>query len=328
MGDFFDNSQIITILKNRKRHLLVLTILGFGVSVFISSPWIMKPKFKASAIVYPSNLESYGEESPTEQLLQLFASEEINKSMISKFDLGRHYDLDTTDKYYQTNLHKTFTENVSVEKTEYEAVEVSVIDHEPMVAYEMTNEMLNLLNRTVREMHRKKYHEILVISEHQYNVKSREIDSLENIVQELRTKYNLLDYAIQVKEATRKYYRSTGADGKLADASDMLRKLEQKGEEYIASTYNLNAAREALVLMKKEVDLSRKELAKELSFLDVVTLPNVPDKKFWPVRWVIVSTFTLSTLFVALVFFLFADHNKQRKVTIRDVKTEDIPVLS
>lgn len=328
MGDFFDNSHIMTILKDRRRHLLILSLIAFGVSIFISSPWIMKPKFKASAIVYPSNLSSYGEESPTEQLLQLFASEEINKAMISKFNLGKHYDLDSTDQYYQTNLHKKFTENVTVEKTEYEAVEVGVVDHKPQIAYEMTVEMLNLLNNTVREMHKKKSAEILVIAERQYNLKKKEIDSLENIVQELRTKYNILDYGIQVKEATRKYYRTSGSDGKLADATNMLRNLEQKGEEYIESTYNLNAARQAAVILKNDVENAKKELVKQLSFVDIVTYPTIPDKKFWPVRWVIVSTFTLSTLFAALVFFLFADQSKHRKVVIKDVKTEDIPVLS
>lgn len=327
MGDFFDNSQILTIIKNRKRHLIILSGIGLLVSVFISSPWIMKPKFKSTAIVYPSNLSSYGEESPTEQLLQLFASEEINKEMIRKFNLGTHYDLDSTEKYYQTNLHKTFTENVSVEKTEYEAVEVSVIDHTPDTAYAMTQEMINLLNKTVREMHRKKYNEILVIAEKQYELKKKEIDSLEAVVQELRTKYNILDYGIQVKEATRKYYRSTGADSKLADATNMLRNLEAKGEDYIESTYLLNAARSAAVILKNDVEMARKEIRKELSFVDVVTSPKVPDKKFWPVRWVIVSTFTVSTFFGALIFFLFADH-KQKKVVIKDIQKEEVPVLS
>jgi capsular polysaccharide biosynthesis protein len=328
MGDFFDNSQILTILNNRKRHLLILALVGIAVSFFISSPWIMKPKYKAAAVVYPSNLEPYGEESTTEQLLQLLSSGEINKAMIKKFDLGNHYDLDTTSKYYQTYVNKTLLENLSVEKTEYEAVSISVIDHDPYFAYNMTKEMMNLLNTTVREMHRKKYAETLKVSQDAYNKKQHEIDSMANLVQEYRTKYNILDYTVQVKEATRKYYRSTGSDGKLADATNMLRTLEAKGEGYIATTYSLNAAREALVLLKKDVDFSKMQLSKELSYFDIVTAPTVPDKKFWPVRWVIVTAFTLSTVLAGLVFFLFADHTRKKKVVIKDVKTEDVPVLS
>lgn len=328
MGNFFDNSEILNIIKNRKRHLLIIALVALVVSVFISSPWIMKPKFKAYAVLYPSNISPYGEESPTEQMLELLGSEEISKAMIEKFKLGEHYKVDTGYAYYQTEVNRIFHENVSVNKTEFEAVQIEVVDRDPKYAYEMVNEMIARMNETVRAMHRKKYAEIYAIAESNYLRKGKEIDSLEKVVQELRSKYGILDYAIQVKEATRKYYRAGGADARLADATTMLRNLEQKGEEYIECTYNLNAARESYVIFKKELDNAYKELHKVLSFADMVTNPKVPDKKFWPVRWIIVSVFTSSILFASLVFFLFTDHKRKAKVVIKDLKTEETPVLS
>lgn len=325
MTDYFNNSEILTILRNRGKHLAIIGIVAIVVSCFISSKYVMKPKFKSTAVLYPSNLTSYGEESTTEQLLELLGSEEIRKQLIKRFDLGTHYKLDTTDQYFQTYVRAKLKENLSISKTEYEAVEVEVIDNDPELAYKMVNEIIRLLDETVRSMHRRKYAEVYEIQSRQYQLKQKEIDSLELVVQELRTKYGLLDFAIQAKEATRGYYRGSS---KAADVTSVIRNLEQKGEAYIASTFNLNSARQVSVELKTKMEEAYRELTKEQSFTDIVTAPRVADKKFWPVRWLVVTVFTLSSLFASLMFFLFADYKGNKKPIIKDVKHEEAAVLS
>ena len=63
--------------------------------------------------------------------LQLARGERI----IEAFDLYKHYDVDSMkNQYHRTTVTKMFDENVSVKKTEYESVQITVLDTDPKVA--------------------------------------------------------------------------------------------------------------------------------------------------------------------------------------------------
>ncbi|HNW53180.1 MAG TPA: hypothetical protein PKN21_02875, partial [Bacteroidales bacterium] len=73
------------IILKWKWHLLVFAVIAALVSLVVSSPYFMKPRFKSFAIIYPSNILPYSEESQTEQMLQWLNSSDVRDSVIKKF---------------------------------------------------------------------------------------------------------------------------------------------------------------------------------------------------------------------------------------------------
>ena len=49
------------------------------------------------------------------------------------------------------------------------------------------------------------------------------------------------------------------------------------------------------------------DVTKELTYTNVVVYPEVPDKKVFPIRWLIVVVTTASALFLAFVLLVWRD---------------------
>src|SRR6187399_2603766 len=101
----FDVLFILSIAAKYKIHLFLITIFSVTLAVIFSSEAFIKPRFKSNAVVYPSNLVPYSTESPTEQMLQLFESDDIRDELIKDFNLFEHYEIDTAQKYPLTALY-------------------------------------------------------------------------------------------------------------------------------------------------------------------------------------------------------------------------------
>ncbi|MDZ7778316.1 MAG: hypothetical protein U5L09_23200 [Bacteroidales bacterium] len=61
-------------------------------AAIFSSAMLITPKYNSRAVIYPSNVAPYSDESETEQLLQWLQSRDIKDSMIRRFELGKHYE--------------------------------------------------------------------------------------------------------------------------------------------------------------------------------------------------------------------------------------------
>ena len=115
---FFNSVELIQLLVRWKKQLMIVGISSLVLSVIFSSPLFIKPKFKSTAIVYPSNLIAYSTESATEQMLQITQSTDIRDKIIRAFNLFDHYDIDTvSDISFRTNVFKAYEENVIIKKT-------------------------------------------------------------------------------------------------------------------------------------------------------------------------------------------------------------------
>ena len=74
MNDFSTKIIFSTIFKYRK-PLVICLMISFLVGAFVSSPMIIKPKYKSQAVIYPSNIVPYGIETVAEQALQILESQ-------------------------------------------------------------------------------------------------------------------------------------------------------------------------------------------------------------------------------------------------------------
>jgi len=83
---------IKTIIKNLKSIVLIVIVASI---VSFAASFLIKEKYKSNAIVYPVNLYQNSEESPSEQLLQYFLSDDIKYKLAKDFNLFSRYGIDT-----------------------------------------------------------------------------------------------------------------------------------------------------------------------------------------------------------------------------------------
>src|SRR5436190_6328637 len=134
--------------------------------------------------------------------------------------------------------------NVTIKKTEYESVEVDVLDKDPVVASAMVDSILIYFDRKARSLQREKAMEIAVIAKTQLDLKKTEMDTMEARMQELRAKYGMLDYVQQTKEVTRGYMNGlNGGRGSVKEMKEMLANLQDKGGEFFELNEHLGRVR-------------------------------------------------------------------------------------
>ncbi|MEW6467903.1 MAG: hypothetical protein AB1458_03215 [Bacteroidota bacterium] len=311
MTDIKNNTDLLKVVLKWKKHLLIIGVCAIALSILFSSPMFIRPKFRSYAVIYPSNLIPYGSETPTEQMLQLFQSSEIKNEIIRGFKLPQHYDIDTTRPGYRYYVEKEFDENVEISKTEYEAVRLEVMDTDPLKAYEIAVAMIDQFDKKTRKLHRSKSEEVVLIMGAQLERKSAEIDSLSTALKELKVKYGILDYKAQAKEASKEYYRSLGTNAKkTTDITQSIRNLEEKGNDFIELNERLESSIKVYNAIKVDYDNALRDVEKKLTYTNVVIKPALPDKKVYPVRWIIVVSSTLASLFFAVVLVMIIEGRK------------------
>jgi len=112
MDNFFNSKNIVDILLKWKLHLAIIVVVTVAVSAIISSPLVITPLYKSYTVVYPSNISPYSDENETEQMVQILQSRDIRDSVIMKFDLARHWKIDSNYQYFMSTLDWFFMQRV------------------------------------------------------------------------------------------------------------------------------------------------------------------------------------------------------------------------
>lgn len=309
-----ENTNLLSLVLRYKKHIALCVGIAVVLAVVFSSSIFIKPRYKSFAIVYPSNLTPYTKESETEQMMQLLESNDIKNEMIRKFNLSKHYKIDSTSSNFYTSLLKEYEENVSVKKTEYESVKIEVLDTDPQIACDMVNEILYLLNLKQRSLQRAKTAEVVKVLKNQMDVTKIEMDSMETVMKELRVKYGILDYEAQSKEVSKRYLKmvsegKTNAAG-MKEIDEVIKNLQEKGGEYVSLKEHLWRTRGRWNDLKTDYQQALRDVAKELTYSNTVTKPFPADRKSYPVRWLIVLVSAVSSFFFMIVILSVIDNKK------------------
>lgn len=304
----FSFGMLVAIIRRRFKLLLVIAVVAVVVSAIFSGPAFIPPEYKSQAVVYPINLQPYGPETVTEQLLQLFQGNDIRDSIISKFNLADVYELEPGQQGYKHRLHTEFNDHVVVSKTNYESVRIEVYDRDPVRAKEIASEMINQINLKVQRMRREKALEHLEVAHNQMEYQKQVLDSINSILSGLRQENGLLDYQLQTERVTEGYLNMLSQTNinrsHLDEVRNMLNHLGEKGGLFMALTQMSELGHENYNQLFIQYQTILKEVNQELSYAHVVTQPEVADKKSYPVRWLIVVSAVISTMLVALVILL------------------------
>ena len=106
--------DLILFAWKKKLTLIIVFVIAAIVSIIIS--YQITPMFKSEVVMFAEpdafvskylfsynyvgrkGMLSFGEEEETEQLLQVLNSNQIRDRIIEKYDLMRHYDIDTSHR--------------------------------------------------------------------------------------------------------------------------------------------------------------------------------------------------------------------------------------
>lgn len=322
MESYFNNINLIKIFAKWKWHFLIIAAAALVLAFIFSSPLFIKPKFKSTVLLYPSNIAPYSDESQTEQMLQWLNSLDIKDSVMRKFDLPAHYGIDSSYIYFNSTMLSLYDKNVIITKTQYESVEIMVLDTDPVIARDMANAIMDFCNKKIKAIHRIKYEEVVVATKRILTDKKVEMDSTESKLRELGSNYNLIDYDNQSLEITKGYLRTVegGSNINTKDVLRLKKNFEEKGGELVLLKNRLvNLAKEYSSLMVL-YDQARFDAEKDFTFINVVTKPQVAEKKSYPTRWLIMLYIVAVTLFFSLVVISIIDNKQRRKID----KTTDL----
>lgn len=306
MEKLFNNKSLFQLIAKWKFHLVVISIISIAAGIFISSPIIITPKFKSTAIVYPCNLPEYSKESTTEQMFQILMSTDIKFKMLDAFQLDKHYKLDRKDPLFVTYFLDEFNDNVSISKTEFESVQITIYDKDPVVASNMVDSIIAFYNFKVAELHKRKQLEMIDIMGKAMKEKKNEIDSIEKQLIDIRTKYGILNVTAQSVEATKGMLQGN------KQAAELYKNLEQYAGTYKEMDSLSWHFRKEFINYKWQYENAVREFNKNITYAQIVQKPFPADKKSYPVRWAIVALTLVGGLIISLIGIAFIESKQQK----------------
>lgn len=313
MDNFFNNTNLLRIAIKWKWHLVILSIAAALVSLVVSSPLIMKPRYKSVAYIYPSNIMPYSDESETEQMLQWINSKDVRDSVIRKFDLAKHYKISPEEKYFHSILDNVYNKNVNINKTQYESIEVVVTDLDPVFARDMVKAILFYTDEKIRNTHNVKFREVYNALERMLKTKKAEMDSVKALYRNIATTYGIYDVSGQSQEITRGELRTVDGGGAGINSKDVVKlkqgMVDKAGDLlYLGLRISLSANEYSEILRKYEA--AKFDLDKKFTFVNIVTPPQVADKKSYPKRLYVMFYFVAGTLLISLLSIAFIERNQ------------------
>ena len=318
MDAFFNHMNIFRLMLKWKYHLVVLMVAATGLSYLFSSKLFIKPLYKSFAVLYPSNIFPYSNESETEQMLQLMNSSSIRDSLLEKFQLGSHWGLNPQEKYYQSTLLYLYGNRVSIRKTEFESVVVEVLDTDPKIACDMVNAVIHFYDEKVHHLQKKKFHEVVVNYEQILAAKQKSLDSIQQAIDDLTVGQGekpaevpdpslIKTFADNVKEKKGKEKK------KDLDAVKRMRaKPGSKESKLVLLTSLAMSEAEAYSELKLKYDEAMLNDNRNYTYSNIVTSPVVSDKQAFPKQWIIVVFSVLATLLLSLVVISFIENQKKK----------------
>ena len=314
MENYFDNRNLIRLLLRWKYHLLGITLLAALLAAIFSAPFFITPKFKSYAVVYPANVSEYSDESETEQMFQILQSQDIKDSIIAKFDLARHYDINPEYKYFRTVINYEYSQNVKINKTPYDAISIEVLDKDAQMAADMVSAIIDYYNGKVQRMHKGKYKEVLDMYDNLLTQKRKTIDSIQKRLQNLATEYGLLAYEETSEQIMRGYLQTIMGASKnninMKEVERLKQNMENHGGEVIHLVELLRQEARTYADFKVEYEDTWRFYYADLTYSNVITSPFPSDKKAYPIRWLIVVIASVVTFFVAVIVVVVIDNYK------------------
>lgn len=327
----FNSTNFFIFLWDRRKIIIIISIIAAVVSAAAS--FLITPKFKSTVILFPTSTNSiskalvntnpgnnqdileFGEEEQAEQLLQILNSSLIRNKIIQRFDLAKHYEIDENSKFKNTYLMKEYEDNISFKRTEFMAVEISVLDKDPQMAADIANGIANLLDSTKNEMQKERARRGFEIVKKNYEDIQNEIKILDDSLQKIRQK-GVNDYETQAEMLNQELAIQIGKGNKqgVERIEAKLDTLSKYGGIYVLLRNNLGYKIDQLNKIKAKYDEAKIDAEEYIQQKFTVDNAFKAEKKTTPVRWLIVALSTFSAFLLTVLILIFIETVYKRNI--------------
>lgn len=330
----FSNSSpgVFQFLMAHWKKLLIISFLS-GLLAFGFS-FLIKPKYKGTAVFYPavtqsiSNLVStgrgtdkdfldYGEEEEAERVIQILQANEIREFIIANYDLWKHYDIDPKAAKARTKMMRKYKENVSFRRTEFNSVEISVLDTDPKRAAGMANDLVHKLDTLKNRIQQERAQQGLLVVEAKYSELEKRIDLLSDSLGIIRNK-GINDYESQAEVVNKEFAAAVASGNQRAIAAlqQKLDTLSKYGSAYLSLSSELDLLTEQKVLLERKREEIKTDAESFVPQIMPIDFAYEADSKTYPKRLLIALGASLSGLILGALYFLalpFLQASRQAK---------------
>ncbi len=306
--------DLISFLWKNKNLLITIGTVALVSSSLVSL--LMDEKFESTVTIYPAKTSSvtfnevitedqsiskFGENEEAEQMLQILESSSIRNKIINKFNLLKHYEIDLESKYINTDLTKTYLENINFKRNNNGAVLITVLDKSPDTAALIANDIALLFDNTKNAI----IHERALTD---FKIKKEKLDKITAQMQTLRdTMSKLSSLGVVTNDAyralTEGYVNSKDSEIKKSFKTKM-KMTEKYGSLLKSFQIKVEFLSERLATMETSYEQAESDATSYLSHKFIVEKAYPAEKKAYPIRWLIVVLSTFSSILLAIVGIL------------------------
>jgi len=304
------NIEILRVLYSRRKHILLVTLAAGLLAIGVT--FIVKPKYRSVAYIYPANMvpffmeQQFNAVSHTELLLQFFNSYDVRNDVLKKFRLDRHYDLDTTDPKFKHLYNLIFEENIKASQTRYESIELNVLDNDPDTAQKIAQGLIDAVNKTISKQHVAKFNEYVNVNRAYLLEHRRTLDSLQECMEVFTKKYHLIDMGSQMRYAAQNYYKLMAEGKENPKITESMNEIAERGPELFRLGNAFQEEARLYALVENDLSKSIRDFSRKLTYMIVASEPTKPDVKYWPKRGFITGVAALSAFVLACLYFAYA----------------------
>ncbi len=315
-----------------RKWLMIVCVAAFFVSAACS--FLVRPRYKSTALLYAPrtssvskillNEQNYNERleikalatvDETEQMLPFLNSVAIKDSLIEKYKLAEYYNIDVNKKGGMTKLYKTITNNMTIKRTDYGAISVSVSDWDPQRAYEMTLDVVRWLDTIKNAVEYERALAAYTILQDQLDSIDREIAVVNDSIRALMA-HGVFDVKLQSERLTQQYaiaaaQGNTPAMQRIIREQDTLAKYGAQLTSYQDLEYNFSKYH---ALCKQKMMDAKMDMTTIMPVKFVIDKPYPADKKFYPKRSIIVIISTLCAFILTLIVLLTIERIENKPV--------------
>jgi tyrosine-protein kinase Etk/Wzc len=340
----------------RYRRPILWATCATAIGSLLISVFLLDNVYKATTSFYPlsadvfkpeqmfgtsnKDMEYFGEEADVDRLLTIGQSGDMYNFLIQKFNLYKHYKIDTTSERAPIKVREALEKLYAVKKTKTNSIEVSVEDKDRVLAATMANAARDKIDEIAQRIVREVQWNQIRGFETNFLQKEKGMRILGDTLSVMRELYGVIDPENQTESVTKvsveaqgNYTRSKArleamknlgsvSQDTLAMLGATVKGYEEELKQSVIMMKKYNAGFNNVSVMKELYEQERNQLGRDkqrylqlkvayetpTQALKTVEIASVPIDKSRPKRSIIILSSMLIVFVLMVVGALIADN--------------------
>ena len=324
----FASTDLLVFMWDKRIPLLLITGVAAVLSIIVS--FTITPLFKSTVTMFPTtntpvskNLisENYfgrgesiyeiGAEEQAEQMLQVLNSDEIRNRITKKYDLMKHYKIKPDSDYPMTKLMAKYNKYISFKRTQFNSVEIKVLDKDPQIAANIANDIAALTDTVFNNMIKQRSYSAISLVQNEYDLTSKNLQELRDSLNYIR-RMGVNNYETQAERYHEAYGKALieGNSNAIEVLEKKLNTLSKYGGAYVSLSILEDIEAIKLGKLKQKLAEAMLENTQTLPHKFIVDSAFKAEKKISPKKSIIVLVAAFSSFLIALIMLVIVDNLK------------------